>query len=710
VTETRLDPVSVSRLDVVGLIEIENPPVNALAQPVRAALLAAVEALDADASVAAIVIHGRGRHFIAGADVREFDAPPLQPLLNDVLLRLEACGKPVVAALHGTTLGGGAELALASHYRCAARDLSFGLPEIKLGLLPGSGGTVRLPRVVGIEPALAMMTSGTPVGFAAACSLGVVDHEIEGDVRDAAVAYARELVRTAAPVRRVCERPLAAPPAPAFFADVRRSLPTAASRVPATARIVTAVEAAATLPFRAALGRARELFEECRVSTESRALRHLFFAERGAAVAGGREVSRIGVVGAGTMGSGIAISAATAGYAVTLVDTQPAAVEAGLARVRGSFDDAVRKGRLGADAADAACRRVTAATSLDALGSADLVIEAVFESLAVKREVFARLGSVCPPGALLATNTSTLDVDAIAAASGRAADVVGMHFFSPANVMRLLEVVRGRATAPDVVATALAVGRRLGKVGVVVGNCFGFVGNRMLYAYGRERELMLLEGALPEQIDRALETFGMAMGPNAVGDLAGLDIGYAVRREWRDRPDDPRFYRVSDLLVERGRLGQKNGRGFYRYEPNARRGAPDPEVAALIHAEAARLGIAQRAIGDAEIVERCMLALINEGARLLEAGIAARSADIDVIWCNGYGYPRHRGGPMFYADTLGLGHVAERIGHYAATLGARYWQPAGLLERLARSGSSFGAPVVPQPAPAVRAGEQEIRA
>jgi 3-hydroxyacyl-CoA dehydrogenase len=698
-------PVSVARLGAVGLIEIENPPVNALAQPVRAALLAAIEALDADVGVAVIVVHGRGRHFIAGADVREFDAPPLQPLLNDVLLRLEACGKPVVAALHGTTLGGGAELALASHYRCASRDLSFGLPEIKLGLLPGSGGTVRLPRVVGIEKALELMTSGAPIGFEGARALGLVDHEIGADARADAIAYARELARTAAPVRRVCERPLAGPTTPDYFAAFRRSLPAAASRVPATARIVAAVEAAAGSPFHAALTRARELFEECRVSTESRALRQLFFAERGGGAAGGRAVAGIGVIGAGTMGSGIAISAATAGYDVTLVDTKPAAVEAGLARIRGSFDDAVRKGRLAADVAAAACRRVAPATDLGALGGADLVIEAVFENLAVKRDVFARLGTVCRPGAVLATNTSTLDVDAIAAASGRDTDVVGMHFFSPANVMRLLEVVRGRATAPDVVATALAVGRRLGKVGVVVGNCFGFVGNRMLYAYGREKELMLLEGVLPERIDRALEDFGMAMGPNAVGDLAGLDIGYQVRREWRGRPDDPRFYRASDLLVEHGRLGQKSGLGFYRYEANARRGTPDPAVAALIRAEAARLGVAERAVGEAEIVERCMLALVNEGARILDEGIAARSADIDVIWCNGYGYPRYRGGPMFYADTLGLARVVERIGHYAVTLGDRYWRPAALLERLARSGGSFGAWVAPRaPAGAIGAG------
>ena len=690
-TATNSSLVSVTRLDEVALIEIDNPPVNALGQPVRAALLAAIELLDTDAAVAAVVIHGRGRHFIAGADIREFDAARAEPLLNDVFLRLEGCRRPVIAALHGTTFGGGAELALASHYRCATRDLSFGLPEIKLGLLPGAGGTVRLPRVVGVAKALEMMTSGAPIGIDEARSLGLVDREISGEIRDGAVGYARELVRSGAPVRRVAELPPPSVPASNFFADFRASVPAAASRVPATALIVEAVEAAAEQPFRPALARARELFEKCRVSTESRALRHLFFGERGGAVAGtARPVARVGIVGAGTMGSGIAISAAASGYAVTLIDAKPAAVEVGVARIARSFDDAVRKGRMDGAVAVAARDRVRTATDLAALGDADLVIEAVFENVAVKREVFARLGKECRPGTVLATNTSTLDVDSIAEASARAADVVGMHFFSPANIMRLVEIVRGAATAQDVVATAQVVARRLGKIGVVVGNCFGFVGNRMLYAYGREKELMLLEGAAPERIDRALEAFGMAMGPNAVGDLAGLDIGYQVRREWRARPDDPRFYRVSDLLVEQGRLGQKSGRGFYRYEAGARRGTPDPDVAALIRAEAARLGVAARAVGDAEIVERCMLALINEGARVLDEGIAARSADIDVIWCNGYGFPRDRGGPMFYADTLGLGHVLERIDYYAGLLGARYWTPAPLLGRLVRDGKTLG--------------------
>jgi 3-hydroxyacyl-CoA dehydrogenase len=412
------------------------------------------------------------------------------------------------------------------------------------------------------------------------------------------------------------------------------------------------------------------------------------FAERDSR-AGGRAVDTVGVLGAGTMGSGIAISLATAGLDVVLVDTRQAALSAGMDRLRSTLAAAVQKGRLDAAAAAAAVERVRASDSIDALGNADLVIEAVFESLAVKREVFASLGKICRAGAVLASNTSTLDIDAIAAASGRAADVVGMHFFSPANIMRLVEIVRGTDTAPDVIATARAVTRRMGKLGVVVGNCFGFVGNRMLYAYGRENQLLLLEGAAPAQIDRALETFGMAMGPNAVGDLAGLDIGYRVRRERKDLPDDPRYYRVADLLVEAGRLGQKTGRGAYLYPEGSRKPVRDPDVESLIAAESARLGIERRAISDEEIVNRCLFALINEGALILEQRFAQSPADIDAIWCNGYGFPRFRGGPMFYADTLGTSVVLEGVQGFERALGPRYWTPAPLLRELAASGDTF---------------------
>ncbi|MBM5811337.1 MAG: 3-hydroxyacyl-CoA dehydrogenase [Gammaproteobacteria bacterium] len=683
-------PVRIERDGPVAVIVIDHPPVNALALPVRQALLVAIEQAEADPAVRALVVHGHGRAFIAGADLRELDEP-VRPLpLGEVLARLEACAKPVVAALHGATLGGGAELALACHYRAAAADLNFGLPEVTLGLLPGAGATVRLPRAVGWQAALELMTGGKPIDRGRAQALGLVDRRLDGDLRSGTVAYALELIAQAAPPRRLCEQP-APDCAPEFFAEYRRSLPRALRGSAAVERVILATEACARLPFAAADARARELFDEARHSVESRSLRHLFFAERAAGDGGGgaRPVARVAVIGAGTMGAGIAISLAGAGLEVTLIDAQPQGLAAGLQRVAQTFAQSATKGRISEAEAQAATTRVRGAGEVAAAGDAELVIEAVFENLAVKRELFGELGQFCRPGTVLATNTSTLDVDAIAAASGRPADVVGMHFFSPANIMRLVEIVRGQASSTAALATARAVAKRIGKIAVTVGNCFGFVGNRMLYAYGRERELMLLEGASPEQIDAAMERFGMAMGPNAVGDLAGLDIGYHVRREWRGRPDDPRFFRVSDRLAELGRFGQKTGRGFYRYEAPGSPRQSDPEVAEIIRAEAAQLGIAQRVIAETEIVERCVWALVNEGARILAEGIAASPADIDVIWCNGYGFPRTRGGPMFHADTVGLASVLAATRRYEREQGPRYWTPAPLLAELGERGSSF---------------------
>jgi 3-hydroxyacyl-CoA dehydrogenase len=659
---------------------------------VRAALLAAIEALDADPGVRAIVLLGAGRNFIAGADIREFDGPPLEPLLTGVLSRLESCSKPVVAALHGATLGGGAETALACHYRCAAGDLQLGFPEVTLGLLPGAGGTVRLPRLAGWQAAFELMASGKPIGIDPAIELGIVDRRMDGDLRAGAIGWARELAAARAPLRRVSELPVP-PSRPAQFEEYLRILPQSARRLPAPPRIVEALAATAMLPVEAALARARALFQECLASTESRALRHLFFAERAAAPDAelARAVNRAAVLGAGTMGSGIAISLVTGGIPVTLIDAKQEALDGGLARARAAIDASERKGRLDPDAAAAARGRLQGSLTLASAGAVDLVIEAVFENLAVKREVFGRLGQLCRPGAVLATNTSTLDVDAIADASGRPADVVGMHFFSPANVMRLIEVVRGRGSSREALATAHAVTKRIGKIAIPVGNAFGFVGNRMLYAYGREKELMMLEGAKPEAVDKALQDFGMAMGPNAVGDLAGLDIGFQVRREWKEKPDDPRFYRVSDRLAELGRFGQKTGRGFYRYDQPGGERTPDPEVIDLIRAEAERLKVKQRSFEPGEVVSRCILALINEGACILEEGIAASPADIDVIWCNGYGFPRHRGGPMFYADTLGLAAVVDSIRGFGQVHGKRYWTPAGLLVTLAGEGGTLAA-------------------
>ena len=683
-------PLAIERDGGIAVIVIDHPPVNALAHRVRTALQAAIERLDADPTVQAIVLHGAGRNFIAGADISEFDQPAQPPLLNELLFRLESCNKPVIAALHGAALGGGAETALACHYRAATADLKLGFPEVTLGLLPGAGGTVRLPRVAGWQASLEMMTAGKPVDRDRAVAIGVVDHRIEGEARAGAVAWARELVAGGTQPRRL--RDLPAPDASQeLFAAARAALPAAARRLPAPGRIVDALEASSTKPFDQALDRARELFEECRRSSESRALRYLFFAERGSGPDrdAAQRVETAGVIGAGTMGGGIAISLATAGIAVTIVDTKPESLAAGLARVASTIEASARKGRMTAAEAAAAVARVRGSGDLKDLSSVDLVIEAAFENLAVKRGLFAGLGGLCKPQAVLATNTSTLDVDAIAAASGRAADVAGMHFFSPANIMRLVEIVRGRESSRAALATIRAVTKRIGKIGVTVGNCYGFVGNRMLYSYGREKELMLLEGSTPEAIDRALEAFGMAMGPNAVGDLAGLDIGFHARREWNARPDDPRFYRVSDRLAELGRFGQKSGRGFYRYDGPERKRQADPEVLELIRAEAGKLGVAQRVIAETEIVERCIYALVNEGARVLEEGIAASPADIDVIWCNGYGFPRHRGGPMFHADIVGLGTVVEAMRGYAEEQGPTYWTPAPLLASLAEKEGTF---------------------
>ena len=640
------------------------------------------------------MIHGAGRCFVAGADLREFDAAPRAPLLNDVLLSIEALSKPVLAALHGAALGGGLELALACHYRCATEDASLGFPEIKLALMPGSGGTQRLPRLVGAELALDMMLGGEPISAARATELGILDRLITGpDLIDAAKDFLRELLEQGAGPRRLRDvEPHPSPADAALYARERERLARRNSGEMAGRHIVECVEAAYQQPFDVALALSRRRFEECRVSLDARALRHLFFAERPASVPGrhqARAVHTVAVLGAGTMGSGIAVSLATSGHDVVLIDSEAAAVDAGLKRVASTIEASAHKGRISASAADAAIARVAGSHDLAAVTPAGLVIEAVFENMAIKQDVFRSLDRLCRSDAVLATNTSTLDIDAIASVTARRPSVVGMHFFSPANVMRLVEIVRGAASAQDAIATALAVTRRMGKLGVVVGNCFGFVGNRMLYSYGRENQLMLLEGASPSQIDVALKSFGMAMGPNAVGDLAGLDVGYRVRQERSDRPKDPRYYRIADLLVEAGRLGQKTGRGAYRYEAGSREPLSDPEVEALIVAESRRLGIRRHMIADDEIVARCLYALINEGSAILRDGVANSAADIDAIWCNGYGFPRRRGGPMFHADTVGLKAVIAGIERFSTEQGAQYWTPAPLLVELAQRGSTF---------------------
>jgi len=679
-------PVRIERQGAVGLVALDHPPVNALSRALRLALLEAVEELDRDEHVGVIVIIGIGAHFAAGADIAELAEGAQAPLLAHVLTRIEGCGKPVLAAMHGAALGGGAELALACHYRGATSDLSFGFPEIQLGLIPGAGGTIRLPRLVGPVAAIRMITSGRRLSRADAIAAGVVDQALDGDLALASLEWARSLLDAHAPVRRTTQRTLSSEAA-SDFATAPLDLPRPLRRLPAVSEAIEAVQAALTKPPELALRDARERFERCRGSTESRALRHLFFAERQRPDdSAARRVQRIGVVGAGTMGSGIALAAALGGLEVLMIDPAPRAVEHAMARMRNHVDESCARGRLTPMDGAAGIRRVRTGTSLVELADADLVVEAVVEDLSVKCAVFGELSRKMSPHTILATNTSTLDIDAVAMSAGdRATDVVGMHFFSPAHIMRVVEIIRGNDTSDAATATVARVARQLGKIAVVAGNSFGFIGNRMLYAYGREKELMLLQGVDPARIDDVLENFGMAMGPNAVGDLAGLDVGWQARRAWSERPSDGRYWRATDRLAELGRFGRKTGRGFYQYEAGVATGARrvDPDAVDIIRAESERLGVVPREWADEEIVERCVLALIREGAELLQRKAARSEADIDVIWCNGYGFPRERGGPMFHGMTLGWRHVLRRLRDFAVEPGGEYWLPSVWLERRA---------------------------
>jgi 3-hydroxyacyl-CoA dehydrogenase len=688
--------VTLTKTGNIGVIEIDNPPVNALNRPVRSGLLDCVSSANDDPQIEAVVIKGGGRGFSAGADIREFSQPPSAPSLPDVVHGIEASAKPVVAAIHGNALGGGLELAMGCHYRVAGEGSRLGLPEVNLGLLPGATGTQRLPRLTGSEAALEIMLGGKPLEADRAKSLGLVDSVVSDETLvDAAMACAREHIGK--PPRRLREATVAAAP-DELFAATRRAIAKKTRGLMSPEKIIQCVEAATRLDYEAGCRFERQAFLECKASPQSDGLRHAFFAEREAGRVPGigrhtatRPVGSIAVLGAGTMGAGIAYAALSAGFRVHLLDKDDAGLAHGRRTIESLFDHGIGRGKFDRGTATERLGMFTTSTRLDDVADADLVIEAVFEKMAVKRDVFAKLDAVCKPGAILATNTSTLDVDRIADATRRPEDVIGLHFFSPAHIMRLLEIVRGKRTADEVIATSLAVSRRLGKIGVVVGNCFGFVGNRMLYSYGRENQLLLLEGAAPDTIDRTLYDWGMAMGPNAVGDLAGLDVGYKVRQERDDLPDDPRYYRVADLLVERGRYGQKTGKGMFLYDADSRSPIPDPEVQRMIRDEAERLGIRQRDVPADEIIDRCIMGLISEGARLLEEGIAARAGDIDVIWVNGYGFPRYRGGPMHYADRIGLDRVCAKIAEFADRYGSRYWEPPPLLAELARSGGSFGA-------------------
>jgi 3-hydroxyacyl-CoA dehydrogenase len=682
----------------VGIIWIDNQPVNALSQAVRQGMTDTLAKALATPEIHAIVLAGKGRTFIAGADITEFGKPPQEPSLLALIARYEASEKPIVAALHGTTLGGGLEVALGCHYRVAAPDAKCGLPEVKLGILPGAGGTQRLPRLIGVNKALEMIVSGDPIGAAEAKNLGLVDQVAEGDLIAAAIALAEQAVgrRPLPRVRELAGHIEQAKRDPAIFEKARKDAAARARGGKAPLRCIDAVLAAVELPFEEGLKREQALFKEAVESTESAALRHIFFAERQAAKIPDVPAStptlpirRIAVLGAGTMGGGIAMAFANAGISALLVDREQAFVDKGLEIIRKNYAATVTKGRLSQTDMDARMGRVSGTTNWDGFGEVDLVIEAVFEEMALKKEIFGRLDKACRKDAILATNTSTLDVDEIARSTSRPDTVIGLHFFSPANEMRLLEIVRGKETSKPVVATAMKLAKQIGKVGVLVGVCPGFVGNRMLHAYFRESNFLLEEGALPAQIDAVMTGLGMAMGPCATSDLAGLDVGWRIRKGQPRPPAGERYSgAVGDRLAEMGRFGQKTSAGFYKYQPGSRVPIPDPEVEAIIVSVSKDVGIERRAITDEEILERCMYSMINEGAKILDEGIALRASDVDTVWINGYGFPAHRGGPMFYADTVGLPKILARIVQFAEKHG-KAWKPSPLLERLAKEGRTF---------------------
>ena len=691
--------VSYELIDTIGVITVNNPPVNALSQALRQGLLEVITAAQKDASEA-LVLMCAGRTFIAGADITEFGKPPLAPFLPDVLAALENSRKLIVAAIHGTALGGGFETALACHYRCAVPSAKVGLPEVKLGLLPGAGGTQRVPRLAGVKAALEIITSGNPLGAAEAADLNLLDEVLpDENLREGAIAYARDLVDSGALLKRV--RDITINPSslePGFFDTYRRKLAQRARGQIAPDRIVRAVEAAVTMPMDHGLLRERDLFMELLNSSESRAMRHIFFAEREAAKIKDlpantpvRDIRRVAIIGGGTMGGGIAMCFANVGVPVTMLEISDEALERGLGIIRRNYAGTVQKGRMSETEMQERLQLISGTTAYADLADVDLVIEAVFENPDIKKEVFRKLDAVCKQGAILASNTSYQNIDDIAAVTGRPQDVLGMHFFSPANVMKLLEVVRGEKTANDVLATAMQVGRKIGKVCALSRVCYGFIGNRMLAGYGRQAHMLLLDGASPEQVDAVAEDFGMAMGPLAMSDLAGLDVGYKARqaREAAGEVIDPATHCVSSALVELGRLGQKSGAGYYKYDPQTRARQSDPEVDALIHAHAEKLGIVRREIGRDDIVARLFYPLINEGALILEEGIAQRPSDIDVVYVYGYAFPSAKGGPMFYADDVGLKTVYDTILRFGRELGGEYWKPAPLLERLASSGSTF---------------------
>lgn len=695
------DLVQFTRDKDVAIITINNPPVNVLSPGVAQGISQAVEQVGNDNDIKAVVLTGAGRTFIAGADIRELGKITSRKTqrgagLLPLLLQIENLQKPVVVAIHGSAFGGGLELAMAGHYRVAASNAQLGQPEVKLGIIPGAGGTQRLPRLVGVAKAIEMCAEGNPISAQEALELGLVDRLIEGDLLADAIVFAREIAGTPAPKTRERKDKLSIPTQSAsVFAAAREKARAKQRGMMAPLAAIDAVEAATRLSFEEGCKVERSLFDKCLFSDQSRALIHAFFGEREVAKVPDipKEipiipVNSVAVVGAGTMGGGIAMVFANAGIPVLLKDADQPALDRGLATIQKNYQSSVKRGRFTQQFVNERLNLINPTLSYDDFGEVNMVVEAVFEGMALKKEVFGQLDHACKKGVILASNTSTLNIDEIASATSRPEAVIGTHFFSPANVMRLLEIVRGKASSKVVIATCMRLSKKLGKVGVLVGNCRGFVGNRMFGPYRREAQFLVEEGATIEAVDMALYDFGMAMGPLATGDLAGLDVGWRIRKEYRhlERPGVRQPF-AEDRLCELGRYGQKTGAGWYKYDEN-RRAIPDPEVNELVRRWAAEAGIPQRTISPEEIVDRCIYALVNEGARILEEGMALRSVDIDIIYLNGYGFPPYRGGPMWYADTVGLKKVYERVCDLHRQHG-EFWEPAPLLKRLAEEGKAF---------------------
>jgi 3-hydroxyacyl-CoA dehydrogenase len=695
------DLIQVTKNGDIAIITINNPPVNALSPGVPEGIGDAIDQIAKDPGVKAAVLIGGGKTFIAGADIKEFAKMTSGKTergagLLPLLLKIENSTKPVVVAIHGTAFGGGLEIAMSGHYRVASPDAQVGQPEVKLGIIPGAAGTQRLPRLAGVEKAVEMCVEGKPVKAPDALKYGIVDRLIEGDLLAGAIAFAREIAEKAAPKTRERNEKLGTQEQNApIFAAARETTRTKQRGLMAPVAAIEAIEAATKLPFEEGCEKERELFVKCLFSDQSKALIHVFFGEREVAKIPDVPkdtplipVNKAAVVGAGTMGGGIAMVFANAGIPVMLKDADQPALDRGMANIQKNYASSVKRGRFTQQFVDECLKRIQPTLSFDGFSGADMVIEAVFEGMALKKEVFAELDRVCKPGAILASNTSTLNVDEIAAATSRAAFVIGTHFFSPANVMRLLEIVRGKATSKEVIATCMQLSKKLGKIGVLVGNCRGFVGNRMFGPYRREAQFLVEEGASVEAVDKALVDYGMAMGPLSTGDLAGLDVGWRIRKEYRhlEKPGI-RQPIAEDQLCEMGRYGQKTGAGWYTYDEN-RRATADPAVAELVRKWTTEAKIPQRQISADEIVDRCIYALVNEGARILEEGFALRAVDIDIIYLNGYGFPAYRGGPMWYADTVGLKKVYDRVLEFQKQHG-EIWEPAPLLKQLAEQGKKF---------------------